>query len=949
MITFKASKSTQSKDTAQRILITSALPYVNNVPHLGNLIGCVLSADVFARYCRSKGYETLYVCGTDEHGTATETKALEEGLTPKQVCDKYYKVHKQIYEWFGCSFDTFGRTSTDTHTKITQEIFLDLHKNGFVKQKTVDQLFCKGCSKFLADRFVNGTCPHCDYERARGDQCESCGKLLNAVELKKPTCSVCNKTPEVQTSEHLFLDLPKLSKKLDTWSQKQGKDGFWTQNAITLTQAWIKEGLKDRCITRDLKWGVPVPLKGFEEKVFYVWFDAPIGYPSITAHAFKNWKDWWQPKEKGSVKLYQFMAKDNIPFHTILFPGSLIGTGKKWNLLHHINSTEYLNYEDGKFSKSAGTGVFGDNAIDTGIPADVWRYYLLANRPETADTKFNWDDFREKNNHELLANLGNFVNRALVFLDKHFGGEVPDAQLTEEDQAFINKVDGEIDKLTQFCEGVRIKESLKQVMHVSQLCNQYFQKQEPWALVKQGDKTRCGTVLNVCVNQVRSLAVIAEPFLPNTAREIFKQLNLDPKDGFEWDSALKQPLEKGHKIAKPSALFRKLEEKEVQGFREKFKGQKKEATKNISFVVTGKAVDLGIKAAAAIVSVKKISNKNAELEKLKKQPGTGKLDDTGYVELHKKVGAEEDTSTRWLYELAQKNGTIPNINTFVDSYNLVSLKKGISAGAHDISEIKGNVRIDVCDGTEPYTELGQGAVTNVKKGEYAALDDKKIICRLELKQCNETKVTKEAKKILLYYQGHAGHKQKEVTAALLDACKLITEMCGGSYEIIYPASGDPFSDLDLRVAKITEVVKHANADKLFVEQIDLGSLGKTQIVSGLANDYKPEELIGKKVIVVCNLKPAKLRGEMSNGMLLAGEGKVDGIKKLCVLEAPDSQPGDTVFLEGGEASKPKKEITFEEFLKVKMNVKDGKALYNGKALITKKGAVQVDLSSGTVG
>ncbi|MDD3820658.1 MAG: methionine--tRNA ligase, partial [Spirochaetales bacterium] len=266
----------------KRRLITSALPYVNNVPHLGNLIQ-VLSADVFARFCRLKGYDTLYICGTDEYGTATETKALEEGLSPRELCDRFFAVHRDIYAWFGIAFDKFGRTSAPEHTEITQSIFLDLDRNGYIQQQTIEQLHCDSCGRFLADRYVRGVCPSCGYEGARGDQCENCGKLLEPTELKHPQCSTCGSTPHLKQTTHLYIDLPKLKPKLEPWLEKASAQGFWAKNAIQMTQAWLRDGLKPRAITRDLKWGIPVPKKGFENKVFYVWFDACIGYVSMTA------------------------------------------------------------------------------------------------------------------------------------------------------------------------------------------------------------------------------------------------------------------------------------------------------------------------------------------------------------------------------------------------------------------------------------------------------------------------------------------------------------------------------------------------------------------------------------------------------------------------------------------------------------------------------------------
>ena len=403
------------REDKKNILITSALPYVNNVPHLGNIIGCVLSADVYARWCRLRGYNTLYICGTDEYGTATETKALAEGKTPQEICDYYHAIHKTIYEWFDCDFDHLGRTSTPAQTKICQEIFKKLHERQMLVEDTLKQPHCGKCNRFLADRFVHGICPHCKYEDARGDQCDSCGKLLDPAELIEPKCHLCSSTPVIKDTKHLFLDLPKIAPELEKFIEKNSVEGGWSQNSITITKSWLKQGLKPRCITRDLKWGVPVPLEGYEDKVFYVWYDAPIGYISITANYTDQWEKWWKNPE--NVKLVQFMGKDNVPFHTVMFPSTLLGTGENWTLLNTLSTTEYLNYEKGlKFSKSRGTGVFGDSAAQTKIPSEVYRYQLLINRPENSDTEFNWDDFQAKINNELIANIGNLCNRILKFI-----------------------------------------------------------------------------------------------------------------------------------------------------------------------------------------------------------------------------------------------------------------------------------------------------------------------------------------------------------------------------------------------------------------------------------------------------------------------------------------------------------------------------------------------------
>ena len=560
----------------KKILITSALPYVNNVPHLGNIIGCVLSADVFARYCRSRGYECLYICGTDEYGTATEIKAIEENVTPQQICDKYHAIHKGIYHWFGIQFDYFGRTSTPRHTEITQDIFLKLHAKGHIIEEEVEQLYDERAQMFLADRYIEGTCPYCTSDEARGDQCDKCGKLLHPNELKNPLSKITKTKPVLRKTKHLFIDLPSIEKKLAAWIEKTAKKGFWSANSYNIAKAWLREGLKRRAITRDLKWGVQVPLEGYEKKVFYVWFDAPIGYLSITANHTAKWGEWWKNCE--DVELYQFMGKDNVPFHTVVFPSTLIGTGDNWTLLHHISTTEYLTYEGGKFSKSKHRGVFGDDAMHSGIPPDVWRYYLLSNRPESSDSSFSWEEMIEKTNNELIANPANLVNRTLVFLEKYFNHVVPDATLSQFYNDFLTNQKQVVSEITSLLEKVKIRDALNKIMAYSHNANKYFQDNKPWELVKT-DKKRAGTVMYVLSNQVKDLAILLQPFLPHTVALIWKQLSLEEK---KWHDAGMLSIAPGHVIGTPAILFSKLEKEQIKLLQNKFAG--KEGGKGVSFV-----------------------------------------------------------------------------------------------------------------------------------------------------------------------------------------------------------------------------------------------------------------------------------------------------------------------------------------------------------------------------
>ncbi len=576
-----------------RRLITAALPYVNNIPHLGNIIQS-LSGDVFARYCRSKGYDTLYICGTDEYGTATETKALEEKTDPRSLCDHYYKEHTNIYKWFNINFDKFGRTSNQQCTEITQGLFNDLDAAGLIKEHVNKQLFCPHCNMFLADRYVDGTCPKCGSTKARGDQCDECGSLLDPIELKEPKCHTCGSTPEVRETKHLYIDLPALSDKLNAWVEKASVEGRWADNAINMTKAWIRDGLQERGITRDLKWGIPVPKAGYEDKVFYVWFNAPIGYLSITKQLADelikegkqsfDWKSWWIPSEseeakgKGKVDLFQFIGKDNIPFHTVIFPCTLLGSPHEWTKLHHMSSTEYLNYEDGKFSKSRGVGVFGSDAIETGIPADAWRFYIFYNRPEKQDYQFTWKDFMEKLNGELIGNLGNLVNRTLLFVNKYYEGKIPEAPVDEELWAQVKELEK---KATEYLEWAELKDAFRTMFEISDICNKKFQATEPWKARTENPAVADSLIHNLCY-VIKDLMIMMNPYMPQYTQKIMsyfgktieeKKVGMETKPGYTWaDLGVTEGLTT---VGPTEVFFKPLDQKTMLAFREKFGGQQK--------------------------------------------------------------------------------------------------------------------------------------------------------------------------------------------------------------------------------------------------------------------------------------------------------------------------------------------------------------------------------------
>ncbi len=591
-------------------LITSALPYVNNIPHLGNLTQ-VLSADVFARFCRSKGYETLYICGTDEYGTATETRALKEGVTPRELCDRYHAIHRDIYQWFDIAFDHFGRTSTPLQTEIVQDIFHKVDEAGYINEHEVEQLYCPTCHRFLADRFVEGICPHCGHDGARGDQCDTCQTLLDPTELIKPRCGVCGTTPIVKRTRHLYIDLPKALPLLEAWMEKASSEGFWANNAIQMTRSWIRDGLKERCITRDLEWGIPVPKEGYEHKVFYVWFDAPIGYISITANHTEAWRSWWHDPEH--VELFQFIGKDNIPFHTVIFPSCLLATGEKWTMLHHMSSTEYLNYEGGKFSKSLGIGIFGNDVQDTGIPADVWRFYVYLNRPEKSDVTFSWKDLQEKVNGELIGNLSNLVNRTLTFVKRFFPeGEIFASEIDRALWGVVMEREAKIDALLEHAEE---REGLRQILALSSLGNKAFQDSEPWKL-RNSDPERAKSLLKTLVYLIRDLGIMVEPYMPAASRKI---LGFLASDGARWtDLGTTDGISA---VGEVSLLFDKLEDEQIETLRARYSGSQEERKEHMEKEMENTETEISVGDRFA----ERVILKVAHIKEVEKHPQGDKL------------------------------------------------------------------------------------------------------------------------------------------------------------------------------------------------------------------------------------------------------------------------------------------------------------------------------------
>ncbi len=525
----------------EKRLITAALPYVNNFPHLGNIVGSHLPADIFARYCRLAGHETVLIGGTDEHGTATEVAARKEGLSPEELCNKYYKEHVKIYDWFNISYDNFSRTSKKIHHKTTQDFFKEMYKNGFVIEGVLNLPYCKSCKKQLSDRFIEGICPVCGYENARGDQCEKCGSVLEPVDLKEPRCAICgSKDVEFKEFKHLFFDIPKLSDKLKDLIRNNKNLRSQVKNTAL---AWIKEGLKPRSITRNLEWGIKVPLKGYEDLVFYVWYEAPIGYISSTLEWNKSkGKAYWTDRK---TKIYHFVGKDNIVFHTIFWPASIMANGK-YNLPFNVVGLQYLNYEGGKTSKSKGYGraIFCDQIPKYGLDADYWRFYLTYLIPETKDTDFSWTEFEKRVKGDLIDNFSNFVNRTLKFVWGRLDGKINRPKKLDKD--FISKVKNQVDNVTKAFEAVELRLALAEILKLSAVGNEYFDRKEPW---KNNDEQ----TLFMCTSLCEILGVVIQPFLPDTSKKILSMLGSKKKDF----KNLSKFDAKWFKIKEPSMLFDK--------------------------------------------------------------------------------------------------------------------------------------------------------------------------------------------------------------------------------------------------------------------------------------------------------------------------------------------------------------------------------------------------------
>ena len=532
-------------------------------PHLGNLVGSVLSADVAARYYRLRGDDVLMVSGSDEHGTPIEVEALKQGITPKELTDRNHAQVAELFKRWGASFDNYTRTESPVHKEFVRAFLMKIYRNGFIFSQETQMLYCEHDQRFLPDRFVEGKCPYCGYERARGDQCDRCGRLLETTFLIEPYCVICKNRPTVKTTRHWYIDLSRFS---DQLSQYIRDNGQFPANAKNFSLNWIKEGLKPRAVTRDVEWGIPAPFPGAEGKTVYVWVDAVLGYVSATIEYCRRigepekWREFWFNKD---AKTLYFVGKDNIPFHTITLPALLLASEEGYNLPWNVSATEFLQFKGEKASKSQRIGIWIDEALEM-FPVDYWRFFLIATRPEAKDTNFSWDFFLEKINADLNDTFGNFIHRTLTFLNAQFNSEIPQLQkLDAEDEMVLQGVREKVETVAEELEAAKQQSAANTLISLSRVGNQYLNEKEPWNLLKT-DRTKAAAIIYVAAQIVKALAVVSAPFIPSTAEQLWQTLNLSGSvHKSRWGEAL-TPLEAGHKIAKAKPLFRKIDADEKQ-------------------------------------------------------------------------------------------------------------------------------------------------------------------------------------------------------------------------------------------------------------------------------------------------------------------------------------------------------------------------------------------------
>lgn len=668
-----------------KYLVTAALPYANSYIHIGHIAGAYLPPDIYVRYRKLKGDDVIFISGSDENGTAIDMASILEKVTPQEIIDRYHFSNKKAFEDIGIEFDIFSRTSSKIHHETAREFFLNLYNKNLLIQKTEKQLYSNKEKRFLADRFIIGTCPICGYEEARGDECQNCGSNLSPLELINPKSKISGDTPVEKETTHFFIPLGDYQERLSNWIFEK-KD--WKSNVINYCKGWFKAGLHDRAITRDLDWGVKVPVEGCDGKVIYVWFEAPIGYISATKELFierneaDKWKDYWCDKE---TKLIHFIGKDNIVFHSIIFPAMLMAHGG-FILPDNIPANEFLNIGGEKFSKSKGNGILVKDIVEKFNP-DIVRYTLASLLPENKDSEFTWKELQSKNNSELAAILGNFINRTVVFAKTKFDNKITGRNKTaESDNEILEQFKKSATVVSEFYDTYKFRDALSETMNAVRAANKYFNDSEPWKLIKE-DKERCETVINTCLEICHSIAIQISPVLPFTADKILRILNKDKSD-FNWNKIGELVLKAGNELGQSEILFPQIEDKQIDELNE---AENNNIVKNKVDTIASNLID--------IEDFKKVNLKVAKVIHCESVSKSKKL-----LKLKLKVGDKEKQIVSGISEYYKPEDLIGKLIVIVDNLKPTKLMNIDSEGMLLAAKKDGELKIIVIDG-----EISDGA------------------------------------------------------------------------------------------------------------------------------------------------------------------------------------------------------------------------------------------------
>jgi methionyl-tRNA synthetase len=671
-----------------KYLVTAALPYANNYVHIGHLAGAYLPPDIYVRYRKLKGDDVIFISGSDEHGTAIDMAAIQEKVTPQEIIDRYHFSNKKAFEDIGIEFDIFSRTSNKIHHETAQEFFLNLYNKNILVQKTEKQLYSEKEKRFLADRFVTGTCPVCGNTEARGDECEVCGSNLSPLELIDPRSKITGDIPVVKDAVHLYFPLGRYQENISKWIfSKEG----WKQNVINYVKGWIKAGLRDRAVTRDLDWGVKVPVEGNDGKVIYVWFEAPIGYISATKEYFigKNEPDKWKEYWKGdNTRLIHFIGKDNIVFHSLIFPAALMAHGD-YVLPYNVPANEFLNISGAKLSKSKKNGILLKDIVQK-FPPDVVRYAIASILPESKDSEFSWKDLQTKNNSELAGILGNFINRTVVFAKTKFDNVIPERK---DDDEILKFIKSQTDNIAVSYDEFRLKDALSETMNIVRAANKYFNDTEPWKLVKD-EKEKCGEIINNCLQICYSIAILINPFLPFTSEKILKILSAD-KTNFKWDRIGEINLASGNELGENQILFPQIEDSQIENeMGTEITNDSKEENKKIAGDKTGTNL-IGLE------DFKKVNLKVAKILECEVVPKSKKL-----LKLKLKVGDKEKQIVSGISEHYKPEDLIGKLIVVVDNLKPSKLMGIESEGMLLAAKKDGELKLVLIDGEiEPGAEV----------------------------------------------------------------------------------------------------------------------------------------------------------------------------------------------------------------------------------------------------